>query len=120
MPLYLFQFRHTAAGWRNLIDHLAEGDEVWWRYEAARDLAQQAGGELQGFWYAYGPWDGYALVELPDNEAAAAVSARVNAARGSEVSTILLLTPDQMYAALRKASGLHYQGPGEYRQEPAS
>jgi uncharacterized protein with GYD domain len=43
------------------------------RRVAARQYIESVGGKLQGFWYAFGTYDGYCLWEAPDNVSMAAV-----------------------------------------------
>ncbi len=50
------------------------------------------------------------ILDLPDDEAAAAVSLIVNAAGGAEVKTTVLLTPEQMDEAANRA--VSYRPPG--------
>ena len=82
------------------------------RHARVADL-RHFGGQLQGFWYAFGEQDGFALVELPDSVSAAAASAAV-AATGSfrSLETTVLLTADEMVEALDKARQFAYKKPG--------
>ncbi len=50
------------------------------------------------------------LFDLPDAQSAAAISLVVNAAGGAQVSTIPLLTPEDMDAACKKS--VTYRAPG--------
>ena len=50
------------------------------------------------------------IVELPDNEAAAAVALNVNAAGGATTKTIVLLTVEEVDAAAERS--IEYRPPG--------
>ena len=50
------------------------------------------------------------IIDLPDNEAAAAVALTVNAAGGAAVKTIVLLTPEQVDEAAKRS--VEYNPPG--------
>ena len=50
------------------------------------------------------------IVDLPDNEAAAAIALSVNAAGGVSAKTIVLLTPEQVDEAAKRS--VDYRPPG--------
>lgn len=50
------------------------------------------------------------IVDLPDNEAAAATALAVNAAGGATVKTTVLLTPEQVDDAAKRS--VDYRRPG--------
>ena len=52
----------------------------------------------------------YVIVDLPDNESAAAVALTVNAAGGATVKTVVLLTPEEVDAAGKRS--VDYRPPG--------
>ncbi len=68
------------------------------------------GGELESFYFAFGDHDSYVVVDLPDNEAAAAIAMTVNAAGGAAVKTAVLLTPEQVDEAAKRS--VEYRPPG--------
>jgi uncharacterized protein with GYD domain len=71
------------------------------------------GGQLHGFWYAFGEHDGYAIWEAPDNTSMAAAALAINSGRAvSSFETIVLLTVDETLDALRKAQHVEYRPPG--------
>src|SRR5690606_4464831 len=61
MSLYLTHFSYTPETWARLTKSPED------RREAARKYIESVGGKLHGFWYAFGPNDGYNLWEAPDN-----------------------------------------------------
>jgi uncharacterized protein with GYD domain len=73
-------------------------------------MTESLGGKLESFHFAFGDADAYVLVDLPDNEAAAAVALAVNAAGAVRTKTTVLLTPDEVDAAAKLSVG--YRPPG--------
>lgn len=80
------------------------------RRDAVAQLAESAGGRLESFYFGFGESDAYVVVDLPDNESAAAVALTVNAAGGATVRTIVLLTPEEVDAAAKRS--VDYRPPG--------
>jgi uncharacterized protein with GYD domain len=68
------------------------------------------GGKLECFYYAFGDTDVISIVDLPDDEAAAAVALIANASGGATVKTTVLLTPEQIDQAADRA--VTYRPPG--------
>ena len=73
-------------------------------------VAESVGGRLESFYFAFGDRDAYVVVDLPDNESAAAVALGVNGAGGATVRTVVLLTPDEVDAASKRS--VDYRSPG--------
>jgi uncharacterized protein with GYD domain len=105
MPKYLFQAKYNADGVRGLKEAGASS-----RTKAVNDMATAMGGSLEAFYFAFGDVDAYVVVELPDDEAAAAAALTVGAAGSLQVSTIKLLTVDEADAAI--ARSVDYRPPG--------
>jgi uncharacterized protein with GYD domain len=108
MALYLFRFSFAPEVWAALMSSPQDRRDV---------LASRLfgfGGHLQGYWYSFGEFDGYALAELPDNVSAAAVSTAVTAS-GSfrRFDTTVLLSVDEMLEALDRARDFAYESPSE-------
>ena len=105
MPKYLVQASYSREGVEGV---QAKGGSS--RRDAVADTARSLGGELESFYFAFGDHDAYVVVDLPDNEAAAAVALTVNAAGGASVKTTVLLTADQVDEAARRS--VEYRPPG--------
>ena len=105
MPKYLFQGSYTVEGEEGL---RSKGGTN--RRDAVADTIHSAGGELECFYFAFGDHDALGIVDLPDDEAAAAVSLIENAAGGATVKTTVLLTPEQVDEAANRA--VSYRPPG--------
>ena len=108
MPLYLTRFSYTPATWAKLIKNPED------RRAAAKQYIEAVGGKLQGFWYAFGDHDGYALWEAPDNVSMAATALAIGAGGAlSSLDTTVLMSVEDTVAALKKASSIKYRPPGD-------
>ena len=105
MPKYLFEASYTTEGAKGV--QSAGGSS---RRDAVATVAESAGGTLEGFYFAFGEADAYVIVDLPDNEAAAAVAIAVDTAGGATVKTTVLLTPEEIDTAARRS--VDYRPPG--------
>jgi len=105
MPKYLFEASYTTEGAKGV--QSAGGSS---RRDAVARVAESAGGTLEGFYFAFGEADAYVIVDLPDNEAAAAVAIAVDTGGGATVKTTVLLTPEEIDTAARRS--VDYRPPG--------
>jgi uncharacterized protein with GYD domain len=108
MAKYLIQGSYTAEGVRGL---LKEGGVA--RRLVVRQLIEKLGGKLEAFYYAFGGDDIYAIVELPDNVDSLAVSMAVTAGGSFHAGVVVLLTPEEVDQATKKAATLGYRAPGQ-------
>jgi len=107
MPLYLSRFSYTPETSARLIGNPED------RRKAAQSYIESVGGELHGFWYAFGSHNGYNLWEAPDNVSMAAVALAISGGGAlSSFETTVLLTVDETIEALRKAEQIRYKPPG--------
>jgi uncharacterized protein with GYD domain len=107
MPLYLTRFGYTPETWARLIGNPED------RRKAAQSYIESVGGKLQGFWYAFGSYDGYTLWEAPDNVSMAAVALAIAGGGAlSSFETTVRLTVEETLDALGKAKDIKYQPPG--------
>jgi uncharacterized protein with GYD domain len=105
MPKFLLEASYTLEGIKGV--QSAGGSS---RREAVSRVAESVGGRLEAFYFAFGDGDAYVIVDLPDNESAAAVAVTVNAAGGATVKTVVLLTPEEVDAAAQRS--VEYRPPG--------
>ena len=105
MPKYLFISAYPAEGMRGL---LADGGSA--RLDATRTTVESVGGRLEAMYYGFGDEDVYIICDLPDNTAAAAVSLAVGASGSIRSRTVVLLTPEEIDQATRRAVGLRAPG----------
>jgi uncharacterized protein with GYD domain len=108
MPIYLTRFSYTPETWARMARHPED------RRNAARSYIESVGGKLQGFWYAFGEFDGYTLWEAPDNVSLAAVALALSAGGAlSKCETTVLLTVEETLEALGRVEGIRYRQPGK-------
>ena len=62
-------------------------------------MAEGLGGRLESFYFAFGETDAYVILDLPDNQSAAAASIAVNTAGGATSEVVVLLAPEEIDAA---------------------
>lgn len=105
MPKYLIEASYTREGVQGVQDKGGSS-----RRDAVADTAKGLGGQLEAFYFAFGEHDAFVIVDLPDNEAAAATALAVNAAGGATAKTTVLLTPEQVDEAARRS--VDYRAPG--------
>ena len=101
MAKYLVEASYTREGVAGV---QAKGGSS--RRDAVAEMAAGLGGKVESFYFGFGERDAYVVVELPDNEAAAAV----NASGGATVKTTVLLTPEQVDEAAKRS--VDYRPPG--------
>jgi uncharacterized protein with GYD domain len=106
MPKYLSQAKYKADGIRGLIKDGGTG-----RRAAVQKAIEALGGTLEAFYFAFGEHDAYVLSEAPDNVSVAALSLAVGSTGTVSVTTVVLLTPEEMDEAVAKS--VRYRGPGE-------
>ena len=107
MPLYLSKFSYTPETWARMISHPED------RRVAARTYIESVGGQLHGFWYAFGAHDGFTLWEAPDNVSMAAVALALSGGGAiSSLETTVLMSVDETLDALRQAAQIGYRAPG--------
>jgi uncharacterized protein with GYD domain len=105
MPKYLIEASYPPEGVKGVQSGGGSAREA-----AVSKLAEGLGGKLESFYFAFGDSDAYVTVELPDNEAAAAVALTVNASGGASVKTTVLLAPEEVDKAAERS--VNYTPPG--------
>jgi uncharacterized protein with GYD domain len=105
MPKFMIKASYTAEGARGL---LKEGGTS--RRAVVQKLIEGIGGKVEAFYFAYGEDDAYVIIDVPDTASGLAVSLAVNASGAVRLSTIPLITPEEIDAAGKKA--VQYRAPG--------
>jgi uncharacterized protein with GYD domain len=105
MPKYLVQASYTSDGAKGI---LAKGGSS--RPEAVKHMIEGLGGSMESFYFAFGDADAYVVADLPDNVSATAVALAVNSTGAVAAKTIVLVTPEEVDAAIQKAA--EYTPPG--------
>ena len=105
MSKYLFIVSFKVEGVQGI---LKEGGTA--RRAVVEKMAEDAGGSVESFYFAFGGEDVYSIVDLPDDETAAAAALTIAATGRMHIKTIVLLTPEQIDAASKKT--VNYRPPG--------
>jgi uncharacterized protein with GYD domain len=106
MAAFLIQFSYTDEGVKGL---LKEGGSK--RREATELLAKSVGGRLVAYYFTFGEYDGFAIVDGLENADAAAASLTAAASGAVTTKTTVLITPDEIDRAARKTAV--YRAPGQ-------
>ena len=105
MPKFLIKASYSPEGARGL---LKEGGTA--RRAAIQKLIEGIGGKVEAFYYAYGQDDAYVITDVPDAASGIALSLAVNASGAVRLSTVPLITPEEIDAAIKKS--IPYRAPG--------
>jgi uncharacterized protein with GYD domain len=106
MPKFLLQANYVGDGIKGL---LKEGGTS--RRAAAEAAVNSLGGTLEAFYYAFGETDAYVIVDVPDNVSMTAIALTVSASGVVTVKTTVLITPEEVDAAVKKSPA--YRPPGQ-------
>ena len=105
MPHYMFRASYSQAGLQGV---LKEGAAP--RIAVVGGLCTSLGGRLEVAYWAFGSDDFIAIVELPDDVAAASAAMTVGASGVGSVTTTVLLSADQVDEARGRRAA--YRAPG--------
>ena len=105
MSHYLFKASYSQAGIQGVLKEGAAS-----RSEVVSKLCESLGGRLVANYWAFGADDFFGIVELPDDEAAAAAAMTVAASGVGSITTIKLLTAEQVDEARSRRPT--YRAPG--------
>ena len=104
MAHYLVQVAYTPEAWGAMVKNPQD------RSEAVEGAIKKLGGKMERFWMSFGEFDVIAVVDMPDNVAAAAFAMAV-AAGGAcrNVKTTPLLSTKEGMEALKRAATSGYK-----------
>ena len=105
MPKFLVKASYSAEGAKGV-----QGAGGTSRRDAIAKLADGLGGSLESFYFGFGDTDAYVILDMPDNQSAAAASIAVNAAGAATSEVVVLLTPEDVDAAAKMS--VDYRPPG--------
>lgn len=106
MAKYLIQASYTADGVKGLLKEGASG-----RRKGVEEMLMSVDGRLEAFYYGFGKHDVFAIIEVPDNVTAAALSMAINASGAVELRSTPLLSVEEIDEATKKA--VNYRAPGK-------
>jgi uncharacterized protein with GYD domain len=106
MPYYLVQATYTAKAWAAMLKNPQD------RVEAVRPAVEKLGGNLESAYLAFGDYDGIAIIQIPDNVSAAAISMALMAGGALKaIKTTPLMKMEEWLEAMEKASTVAYRPP---------
>ena len=106
MAKYLVQFSYTNEGLQGL---MKEGGSS--RREATQKLVESLGGKLESYYFAFGEYDGFLVVDGLDNVEMAAAALVGGSSGAVKTKTTVLLTCEEVDQAVRKQGD--YRPPGQ-------
>ena len=106
MAKYLLKGSYTDEGLKGV---LGRGGSK--RRDAAKQVIESIGGTLEAYYFAFGDYDFYVIVDMPDNVTTTAVSLVINASGAVNVQTVVLVTPEEVDKAV--AMTVDYHPPGQ-------
>lgn len=106
MSSYLVIASYTSEGVKGV---LKSGGTA--RADAVKKAVKALGGKMQSFHFAFGSEDVYAIADLPDNIAAAALGLAVSSTGLVSVKTVVLLSPAEIDEAAKRQ--VAYTPPGK-------
>ena len=105
MSKFMLKASYNSDGVRGLIK---EGGSK--RRAVVQKMVEGMGGKLEAFYYAWGADDVFIIADLPDEKAGIALSLTVNSSGAVRLTTIPLITPEEIDAAAKKT--VKYKAPG--------
>ena len=106
MAHYLYQIAYTQEAWAAQLQNPQNvADRI-------RGSVEELGGNIAGIWYAFGEYDLFIILEMPDNVSMAALA--IAFAAGGAVSTAkttVLMPLEDGLAAMSKAAASGYRPP---------
>ena len=106
MAMFMIQGSYTPDAWAAQIQNPTE------RLAVVGKMMAPLGVTFEHYWYSFGDHDFVIIAQGPGNvEASAAVLAAYGGGALTSIKTTPLLTTDEAFAALRKASDVQYRAP---------
>src|SRR3954471_11969669 len=97
MPKFLLEVSYTAEGARGV---LKDGGSK--RRQIADQAIKSTGGTMEAFYFAFGDTDALVILDAPDNASVTAAALAINASGSVHCKTTVLLTPEEVDAAVKK------------------
>lgn len=108
MPHFLVKFSYASPSIKGMIGQ-PDVDSA----AQASALVASLGAKLLGYWFAFGEFDGVALMEAPDSSVAASIAMAIRSTgQVSRLETTVLLTMDETRQAMRNTATATHLPPG--------
>jgi uncharacterized protein with GYD domain len=105
MAKYLVCGKYIGDGAEGLLREGGSG-----RRSEIRRLASSLGGTIECIYYAFGDYDIYGIMDMPDSSSMAAFSLKASASGLVMVKSVSLLTPEEIDEAAKKT--MEFRAPG--------
>jgi uncharacterized protein with GYD domain len=106
MALYMLQFAYTSEAWTAFTKNPED------RTAAVQELAQKLGCRIEAFYYSFGEYDGFLVIEAPDEGAITTFALAANTPGHLRATkTTVLMRPGAVASAMKKAGGVQFRGP---------
>lgn len=106
MAKYLVCGNYVGEGVQGLV---SEGGSI--RRSVIEKLATSLGGKVESVYYAFGEYDIYCLIDMPDRASMAAFSLKVSSSGLVRVRCVALMSIEEIDEAVKKSS--EYRAPGQ-------
>ncbi len=84
------------------------------RAAAVSEAAKSVGGRLEAYYWMFGKYDGFAILDLPDSAAAAKLAVTVSSTGAFQhLETSELFSSDQVLELMKNTQGVEYAAPGQ-------
>lgn len=102
------QFAYTAEAWARLTKNPED------RTAVIKELCEKLGGRFEDLFYCFGEYDGFFLVEAPDEATVASIAlAAIVPGHLKATKITTLMRPATLVDAMKKAGGASYRGPNK-------
>lgn len=106
MAHYMVQFSYGSDAISSMVKNPQDRGAI------IAGMAQGWGGRVESFYFAFGDYDGVAILEVPDNVTMAALSMAIAGSGAIKAfKTTVLIPMSQAVEAMRKAGSVGYQPP---------
>jgi uncharacterized protein with GYD domain len=106
MVLYMVQFAYTSEAWTAFTKHPED------RTAAVQSLAKKLGCRVEALYYSFGEYDGFLILEAPDETTVTAFVLAANAPGHLRATkTTVLMRAGAVVESMKKAGGMEYKGP---------
>jgi uncharacterized protein with GYD domain len=106
MTLYMAQFAYTPEAWTQFTKNPED------RTAAVKGLAEKIGCRVEALYYSFGEYDGFLIVEAPDEATVTAFALAALAPGHLRATNVnVLMRPGVMVEAMKKAGDVVFAGP---------
>lgn len=105
MARFMFKVRYTKDGMQGVMKEGAVSRRTF-----IEKMAEEMGGSIASFDFAFGDTDVFVITEMPDQITAASVATAISASGAVNIETVVLLSAEDVDQAIAKHAP--YRAPG--------